>query len=163
MKLKTGLKRSSVGGGNSGNQQQKKGDLQEGVSEKTKDGAPLGEEKEHAPIVKGRGKPGPRVLSPIPGLEPHASCGASSRAAATIQDSLALMTATPTPEDHEEKLGEEAALRLLVQDIFTRKQPDQGTPIDSPTYGMPAATDIQQPAGTDPRDESDHVHATCYA
>ena len=103
VRLKTRLKRSFVGGGHSGNQQQKKGDLREGVSEKTKDGAALGEEKEHAPIVKGRGKPGPRVLSPIPGPEPHASCGASSRAAATTQDLLALMTATPAPEDHEEK------------------------------------------------------------
>lgn len=91
VRLKTRLKRSFVGRGNSGNQQQKKRDLREGVSEKTKDGA------------------------------------------------------------------------LLVQDLFTRKQPDRGTPIDSPTYGMPAATDIQQPAGTDPRDESDNVHATCYA
>ena len=98
---------------------------------------------------KGRGKPGPRVLSPIPGMERNSSCEGRTGAAAAGQNLFDPMTRY-LRWDGEEEFGEKAALRVLGQENLTKVQLAQGTPTALSSYGRSAASESQQPADVSP-------------
>ncbi|KAK3172109.1 hypothetical protein OEA41_004194 [Lepraria neglecta] len=136
--------------GSIGSHQWKGEGLQGGVSEKTQDEAALDGERVRAPLGKGRGTPGPRVLSPNPGLERNASCEGSTGAAAAGQNPFDPMTPISTLGHGEEEFGEKAALRVLGQENLTKVQLAQGTPTTLSSYGTSAASESQQPNDVSP-------------